>query len=668
MRGVTERGIARAGALLSAPWAPVVAVLALAAVFIAQSAFTVNGEVFFSLSDDAMISMRYARNLVDGHGLVWNPGDAPVEGYSNLLWTLWMAALHLLRLADAKASLPVMLSGAGILAANVVAVRRLVGAIAPDATRAVTLAGWLVALDHSLACWTLRGFEVGLVALQVSVAALLAVRLAKGWSRRTLAALAAVMALGVLTRDDTLPVWGVVAAYVGVCGPRGRGWRGALWLAGAAAGAFAAHAALRAAYYGALLPNTYTLKMGGIPAVFRWRRGLRTLGEAAAFCLPGALGVIASAVVRGRSRAGGGESAGGESAAVESEGGQSAAVESAGGQSAGRESVRGESGRGGGGAGGRALLGGIFLVVCLYSVHVGGDSLEHEVVVNRFVSAALPAFLALAALSLDALLSGGGRGVARRTWLLAAGGLFVVAAAWNLHAHVRFGGAEGLRAGRIAAALAVVGVAGAAYLRGTRAFGLAGVFVVASQGPAWVWSMVEGPLWAEEDALVATYGVALGAATPEDAKVAVTWAGAIPYFARRRGIDLFGKCDAVIAREPPRPGPLFAPGHNKWDLAHSVGVLRPDVIAQVTEDDAASLWRIEGWGYERVGPEVFLRSGAGIERASLLRAACVIPWSRTDLWGFLGDDPAVWRARWAQECGPPSPAAPGAAAPGPRGE
>lgn len=208
MRGVTERGIARAGALLSAPWAPVVAVLALAAVFVAQSAFAVNGEVFFSLSDDAMISMRYARNLVDGHGLVWNPGDAPVEGYSNLLWTLWMAALHLLRLADAKASLPVMLSGAGILAANVVAVRRLVGASAPGATRAVTLAGWLVALDHSLACWTLRGFEVGLVALQVTVAALLAVRLAKGWSRRTLAALAAVMALGVLTRDDTLPVWG----------------------------------------------------------------------------------------------------------------------------------------------------------------------------------------------------------------------------------------------------------------------------------------------------------------------------------------------------------------------------------------------------------------------------------------------------------------------------
>ena len=37
--------------------------------------------------DDAFISFRYARNLVDGHGLVFNPGER-VEGYTNFLWTL----------------------------------------------------------------------------------------------------------------------------------------------------------------------------------------------------------------------------------------------------------------------------------------------------------------------------------------------------------------------------------------------------------------------------------------------------------------------------------------------------------------------------------------------------------------------------------------------------
>ncbi|HKQ60690.1 MAG TPA: hypothetical protein VJS92_05345, partial [Candidatus Polarisedimenticolaceae bacterium] len=41
-------------------------------------------------TDDAFISFRYARNLVDGLGLVFNAGER-VEGYSNFLWTVWTA-------------------------------------------------------------------------------------------------------------------------------------------------------------------------------------------------------------------------------------------------------------------------------------------------------------------------------------------------------------------------------------------------------------------------------------------------------------------------------------------------------------------------------------------------------------------------------------------------
>ncbi|HEV2104580.1 MAG TPA: hypothetical protein VGU27_02535, partial [Candidatus Eisenbacteria bacterium] len=44
------------------------------------------------LADDALISLRYARRLLDGHGLTWTDGDR-VEGYSNLLWILAASAL-----------------------------------------------------------------------------------------------------------------------------------------------------------------------------------------------------------------------------------------------------------------------------------------------------------------------------------------------------------------------------------------------------------------------------------------------------------------------------------------------------------------------------------------------------------------------------------------------
>ena len=44
------------------------------------------------LCDDAFISFRYARNLLEGRGLVFNPGEY-VEGYTNFLWVLELAAL-----------------------------------------------------------------------------------------------------------------------------------------------------------------------------------------------------------------------------------------------------------------------------------------------------------------------------------------------------------------------------------------------------------------------------------------------------------------------------------------------------------------------------------------------------------------------------------------------
>lgn len=42
--------------------------------------------------DDAYIILRYARNLLNGHGPVWNPGEH-VEGYSSFFWLMLISAL-----------------------------------------------------------------------------------------------------------------------------------------------------------------------------------------------------------------------------------------------------------------------------------------------------------------------------------------------------------------------------------------------------------------------------------------------------------------------------------------------------------------------------------------------------------------------------------------------
>jgi hypothetical protein len=111
----------------------------------------------------------------------------------------------------------------------------------------------------------------------------------------------------------------------------------------------------------------------------------------------------------------------------------------------------------------------------------------------------------------------------------------------------------------------------------------------------------------------------LRAQTPPGATVAVRWAGALPYFAERTAIDLLGKSDRRIARLPmvgPPPGLHrfvgFWPGHLKWDYAHSIGRLRPDVVFNMTYDDDL-LTHLGDYRPVRVGAStVYVRGGVGL--------------------------------------------------------
>lgn len=47
----------------------------------------------FNVTDDAYISFQYAKNLAQGNGLVFNPGER-VEGYTNFLWVILLTPLY----------------------------------------------------------------------------------------------------------------------------------------------------------------------------------------------------------------------------------------------------------------------------------------------------------------------------------------------------------------------------------------------------------------------------------------------------------------------------------------------------------------------------------------------------------------------------------------------
>jgi hypothetical protein len=139
--------------------APFVAAGAWYAIFIARASFRLRGQRTFTLFDDAMISMTYARNLAHGHGLVWNAGSHPVEGITNLLWTLVMVVPHALGFGDRWAPLVVQLLGVAILFACAAAARAVVRLAAPDAPNAQTIVTWSVLFCYPLVYWTLRGMK-----------------------------------------------------------------------------------------------------------------------------------------------------------------------------------------------------------------------------------------------------------------------------------------------------------------------------------------------------------------------------------------------------------------------------------------------------------------------------------------------------------------------------
>src|SRR3712207_3034780 len=71
-------------------WSPGWAVVALAAGVHLALCWLFRGFI----TDDAWISVRYAENLADGNGFVWNPGGPRAEGFSNPLLVALEAVAH----------------------------------------------------------------------------------------------------------------------------------------------------------------------------------------------------------------------------------------------------------------------------------------------------------------------------------------------------------------------------------------------------------------------------------------------------------------------------------------------------------------------------------------------------------------------------------------------
>lgn len=556
-----------------------------AAEFIHRSSFVaIDGQRYYALFDDAMISMRYAWNLSHGQGLVWNSGTR-VEGYTSLLMTLLMA-LPTGILDKRTAVLAVQLFGIPTLIAIAIltaALGRLIHEREEPSHRSlVALASLVCVLGYyPLAYWTLMGMETGLETLLILLAIVLALLFGKtgGEKKRIGTSLAAGTAY--LARPDAavilLPVLLLAGVYAWRRAPRkGR----ALALLGSL-GIFAAfpiaQAAFRFLYYGALVPNTYVLKVVAVPLATRVSNGL-------AFVSPF---VHEMAIVLGTVFVG-------------------IVLES---------SAK------------RLTLGAMVVLAFAYQIWAGGDAWTYW----RFLVPIIPMLFVLLcsevvtiAASLmstlqsqpvrdylrrrrliEAILSGPlERGWLRTLtiWAMVAAGTALVGLALLADRLGLGGGGFGYRQILVLAVGCVLLVQSVPCLVPTLAEGLRRGWsrgapyllatVLIAVGVSKADARFLGEMTFAEPAFdtldyqkSVNVALALSQVTTPEASVGVTRAGSIPFFSGRVGVDFLGKSDEEIARRPPDLSGSFArfgmttlPGHNKYDLDYSIRTLRPTYL------------------------------------------------------------------------------------------
>jgi hypothetical protein len=230
--------------------------------------YVLHALYYRGLIDDAFISFRYARNLVDGHGLVFNPGER-VEGYTNLLWVLVLAVG--MRLGGDPAVWSQVLgvaAGLGTLTVVFRTARRVCSA--PVALAAPAF----LATNRTFCAWSTGGLETSLF----TFLGVLGVSLLGSARPRAFLWAGIALGFGALTRPEGVLVAAGVGLALGIEAWRTRPaapppaaeaggrlpWRDLVTVLAPVALMVGAQLLFRLLYYGRFAPNTAAVKVPGI--------------------------------------------------------------------------------------------------------------------------------------------------------------------------------------------------------------------------------------------------------------------------------------------------------------------------------------------------------------------------------------------------------------------
>ena len=515
-----------------------------------QSSENPWGSRRFTLFDDAMISMDYGRTLAKTGELVWFPGAPRVQGFTNPLWTLWMAFVHLIGFEGSSAASIISLTGIVLIFASSWIIFDLVLTYSEGNNRliAVLAAGSLPFL-YPLTYWTLRGMEVGALTFFCLLLLRATVNHIRDGRVRISFSMILPIVLGIATRFDFAIFCVVAVAALLLWGPAYIKMR-LVALYGVIIVATTASVCLaQKLYWGSWLPNTYHLKMDGVSPIDRISRGLASGAKTSAL-----FAIIAIAIIS---------------------------------QLRSTEFQR------------RVVLiaSAMFLAMAAYAVYIGGDAWEGEML-NRFYATILPLIPLIIGLSFNAVRKRATPAVISIALVLTAVGAGVTVNPFGYsEKHFYVVAVVSVAISLVICLLTFIPRNG--YVAGAI---VAAICLIVSAYPMAQQQKNNDLLLARTNLFVTESVETMRDTTEAEARIATIWAGVPAYYSNRTMLDLLGKNDTFIATSTPHGD--FFPGHNKWDYNYSIGELQPDVIFQTfdrrIEKDLHQ--RIVNWGYKKMCP------------------------------------------------------------------
>ena len=515
------------------------------AYYLNNTSFFYKGIKYFTLFDDTMIGMRFAKNLAAGHGFVYNIGEH-IEGYTHFLWALYMYLIHLLPFHESKLPLILSLSNLLILFLHIYYNKKCISVMLdkylPDSRIDNSLL-WIysiafIGLYYGLLFWSLLGLEVGIICLAYTY--ILYIITNNKLSEKLLSIrLSIIFGVLFLIRMDTIIYSVAVCVYLFIINKRKISYF--IFPITAVLTTIIGLTLFRYYYYQDLLPNTFYLKVA-IETKDRLYYGsqfmLQTIKESMGLIIMIAL--ISVIFLRGKIK---------------------------------------------------EVYLGLFILFTsvLYTIYIGGDSWENNYFPNRHLTVGIATYIPLLFISLVYI---GAKYKEKPTLYIL---LFIILVFCLYFLFYYKSGSSNLYFGRYGKSSLII-IAACIFM----AIGIIIVNRFSKVYSIWIstlsllvlcflhlnlysyvnvyWHKVSDIELTKAQSILGLY---IRDNTKKDLKLAVVFGGALPYFCDRYCTDLMGKCERKIAKGPRRLETLFKSGHMKWDLIYSDSTYHPDVMLNI---------------------------------------------------------------------------------------